>query len=71
LSRQIFTEGQPVIDRYLGFLSTGSSRSSLDMLRNAGVDMTTPEPIQAAMDHFDALLNELEHMFAPSIASYA
>jgi oligoendopeptidase F len=60
LSKQIITEGQPAVDRYLRFLSSGSSRSSIDLLRDAGVDMTTPAPIQAAMDQFDTLLDELE-----------
>jgi oligoendopeptidase F len=60
LSRQIITEGQPAIDRYLKFLSSGRSRPSIELLRDAGVDMTTPEPIQAAMDTFDRLLDELE-----------
>jgi oligoendopeptidase F len=62
LSDQILAEGQPAVDRYLRFLSSGSSRSSIDMLRDAGVDMTTPAPIQRAMDRFDALLDELEAM---------
>jgi oligoendopeptidase F len=62
LSRQIIDEGQPAVDRYLSFLSSGSSRSSIDLLRDAGVDMTTPQPIQAAMDTFDTLLTELESM---------
>lgn len=60
LSEQIISEGQPAVDRYLRFLSSGSSRSSIDLLRDAGVDMTTPAPIQAAMDTFDHLLDELE-----------
>jgi oligoendopeptidase F len=60
LSRKLTAEGQPAVDRYLSFLRSGSSRSSIDLLRDAGVDMTTPEPIQAAMDSFEALLDELE-----------
>ncbi|MBK9944766.1 MAG: oligoendopeptidase F [Kouleothrix sp.] len=60
LSRQIIDEGQPAVDRYLRFLGSGCSRSSIDMLRDAGVDMTTPAPIQAAMDTFDRLVGELE-----------
>jgi oligoendopeptidase F len=60
LSRQIISEGQPAVDRYLNFLRSGSSRSSIDLLREAGVDMTTPQPIQAAMETFDTLLDELE-----------
>ncbi|MBX0327240.1 oligoendopeptidase F [Oscillochloris sp. ZM17-4] len=60
LSRQIIDEGQPAIDRYLNFLSSGSSKSSIDLLRGAGVDMTTPAPIQSAMDTFGELLDQLE-----------
>jgi oligoendopeptidase F len=60
LSKQIMAEGQPAVDRYLNFLRSGSSRSSIDLLRGAGVDMTTPQPIQEALDTFDALLDELE-----------
>lgn len=64
LSRQILTDGQPAVERYLRFLGSGASRSSIDLLRDAGVDMTTPEPIQAAMDRFEALLDELEALSA-------
>jgi oligoendopeptidase F len=60
LSKQIMNEGKPAIDRYLTFLSSGSSKSSIDLLRGAGVDMASPEPIQAAMDEFEHLLDELE-----------
>jgi oligoendopeptidase F len=60
LSRQILSEGQPAVERYLGFLRSGSSQNSIDLLRAAGVDMTTPAPIQAAMDEFDRWLDALE-----------
>jgi oligoendopeptidase F len=60
LSKQILSEGQPAVDRYLKFLSSGGSRSSIDLLRDAGVDMATPQPVQMAMDTFDQLLDELE-----------
>jgi oligoendopeptidase F len=62
LSKQILSEGQPAVERYLRFLSSGSSRSSIDLLRDAGVDMTTPAPIQAAMVEFDSLLDDLEQL---------
>ncbi|MEF3275562.1 MAG: oligoendopeptidase F [Chloroflexus sp.] len=64
LSRQIISEGQPAIDRYLRFLRSGSSRSSIDLLRDAGVDMTSPAPIQAAMDTFADLVDQLEQLAA-------
>lgn len=60
LSQRIRSEGQPAVDRYLHFLSSGSSRSSIDLLRAAGVDMTTPAPIQQALDTFTDLLVQLE-----------
>ncbi len=60
LSRQILSEGRPAVERYLRFLSSGSSRSPIDLLRDAGVDMTSPQPIQQAMDTFDQLLTQLE-----------
>jgi oligoendopeptidase F len=60
LARQILEEGEPAVQRYLTFLSSGSSRSPIDLLRDAGVDMTTPAPIQQSMDQFETLLNALE-----------
>ena len=60
LSRQILEEGEPARKRYRTFLSGGSSKDSLDLLKDAGVDMTTAEPIQQAIDVFESLLGELE-----------
>jgi oligoendopeptidase F len=60
LSKQILDQGQPAVDRYLRFLSSGSSRPSIELLRDAGVDMTRPTPIEQAMDRFDQLIDELE-----------
>lgn len=63
LSNQIIAEGQPAVERYLNFLCGGSSRSSIELLRGAGVDMTSPAPIQAAMDRFATLLDELDALY--------
>lgn len=60
LSRQILDEGEPARERYRTFLSGGSSRDSLDLLKDAGVDMTTAAPIDQAIDLFESLLDELE-----------
>jgi oligoendopeptidase F len=60
LATQILEEGGPAVQRYLTFLSSGSSRSPIDLLRAAGVDMTTPVPIQQSMDRFETLLNDLD-----------
>lgn len=60
LSRKILKEGQPAIDAYLDFLSKGSSEYSIDLLKDAGVDLSTAEPIENAMQLFQELLDEFE-----------
>ena len=62
LARQILTEGEPAVQRYLRFLSSGSSEYSIDLLRNAGVDLTSPQPIQQAIDTFSDYLDQLEKL---------
>lgn len=64
LSRQIINEGQPAVERYLRFLSGGSSEDSLDLLRNAGVDLSSPDPIQQALDVFEGYIAEFEKLAA-------
>ena len=60
LSRRILDEGEPAVRDYLTFLSGGCSRSPIDLLKGAGVDMTGPEPVMQALDLFDRLLDEME-----------
>jgi oligoendopeptidase F len=60
LSRQILTEGEPAVKRYIQFLKSGSSASPIEVLKRAGVDMTSPEPIRAALQVFKEQLDELE-----------
>lgn len=62
LSKQILDEGQVAVDRYLGFLKSGSSKDSLDLLRGAGVDLSTSAPIQQALDVFEAYIEEFEKL---------
>lgn len=62
LSRQILDDGAPARDRYRAFLSGGSSKYSLDLLTDAGVDMTTPEPVEQAIQMFGTWLDELESL---------
>lgn len=45
LSRRILKEGAPAVKDYLGFLSGGCSQDPIDLLRGAGVDMASPQPI--------------------------
>jgi len=55
----ILKEGEPAVQRYLGFLSAGSSAHDLDILRAAGVDMTTPAPIERAIATYAELVDAL------------
>ncbi len=60
ISRRILKEGEPAVKDYLEFLSGGCTKDPIDLLRGAGVDMASPEPIQAALDLFGSLLDEME-----------
>ena len=60
LSRRILTEGEKAVQDYLNFLSGGCSRSPIDLLKGAGVDMTSPEPVNQALELFGQLLDEME-----------
>lgn len=60
LSRRILAEGSRAVEDYLGFLSGGCSRSPIDLLKGAGVDMTTPVPVNEALALFGELLDEME-----------
>ncbi|MFC5604629.1 oligoendopeptidase F [Sporosarcina koreensis] len=63
LSHQILTEGQPAVDRYINhFLKAGSSDYPIEVLKKAGVDMTSTQPIEEACKVFEERLNELEEL---------
>ena len=62
LSRRILSEGEPAVKDYLGFLSGGCSKSPIDLLKGAGVDMTGPQPVNDALALFGELLDEMENL---------
>jgi oligoendopeptidase F len=62
LSKQILSEGQPAVERYLNFLRGGGSDTSINLLKGAGVDMTTPDPINLALDRFDEVIAQMEEL---------
>lgn len=65
LSHQILTEGEPAVERYVtNFLKAGSSDYPIEVLKKAGVDMTTTAPIEEACRVFEERLNELEQLLA-------
>lgn len=60
LSRKILQEGERAVENYLQFLSGGCTKSPIDLLKGAGVDMTGPEPVNEALELFKQLLDEME-----------
>ena len=64
LSRRILREGPAAVKDYIGFLSGGCSKSPIDLLKGAGVDMTSPEPVNQALELFGSLLDEMESLTA-------
>lgn len=62
ISGKILSEGEPAAKAYIEFLKTGESDYPIELLKIAGVDMSSPEPIKAAMDTFNDLLDEFEKL---------
>lgn len=64
LSRKILDEGQSAVDNYLKFLSGGCSASPIELLKIAGVDMNSVEPIKQALSVFGRLIDELDELLS-------
>lgn len=64
LSRKILKEGKPAVDNYIKFLSGGCSASPIELLKTAGVDMSSPEPINSALEIFNELIDELDKLLS-------
>ena len=62
LSQRVLKGGSRELKDYLGFLQGGCSKYPLDLLRGAGVDMETPQPVNAAMKRLGSLVDELEEL---------
>lgn len=62
LSRRILREGAPAVKDYIGFLSGGCSKSPIDLLKGAGVDMSTTKPVEEALSLFGELIGEMEEL---------
>jgi len=60
LSERILREGESAVNDYLKFLRGGCSKSPIELLKIAGVDMTTEEPVNNAMKVFEGLLEQME-----------
>ena len=60
LSQRILSEGEPAVKDYIGYLSGGCSKTPIELLRGAGVDMATTDPVNAALKYFGELVDQLE-----------
>ena len=60
IANRILTEGAPAVADYKKFLSGGSSADPISLLKIAGVDMGSPEPVNSALRLFSELVDELE-----------
>lgn len=62
ISSKILNEGVEARDNYIEFLKSGSSNYPVELLKIAGVDMASPEPVKMAMETFKSLVDELEKL---------
>ena len=62
LSMRVLNGGKDELNDYLTFLKGGCSKYPLDLLRDAGVDMEKPEPVDMALSHFDSLVDQLDDL---------
>ena len=62
LSRRILKEGEQAVKDYIGFLSGGCSKSPIDLLKSAGVDMSTTAPVEEALKLFGELIDEMDEL---------
>ncbi|MCE3200286.1 oligoendopeptidase F [Paenibacillus sonchi] len=61
-AKQILEDGKPAVDKYLGFLKSGGSDYSINILSKAGVDMSSPAPIREAMSVFESVIEQMEQL---------
>ena len=64
LSQRILREGESAVEDYLRFLSGGCSTDPVSLLKIAGVDVSTPQPVNEALALFGSLVEELEQLLA-------
>lgn len=62
IAEKILTDGKPAVDKYLEFLKSGGSNYPIELLKIAGVDLSTPQPVQEALNVFEKTLDELEEL---------
>lgn len=63
VSQMIKEEGEPAVDRWLHVLKAGGTLKPIDLLKHAGIDMSTPEPIKRAVAYVGSLVDILENSY--------
>ena len=64
LSEKVLAGDPAATKRYLTFLSSGGSKYPIDLLKDAGVDMTTDEPLQLTMQKMNRVMDEMDKLIA-------
>ncbi|MBP2658957.1 MAG: oligoendopeptidase, partial [Firmicutes bacterium] len=62
LADKILKESQPAQEKYINFLKSGGSDYSLNILEQAGVDMSSPKPIEITLNNFSTMLDQMEKL---------
>ena len=62
LADRVVSGGEQELNNYLNFLKSGGSKYPIDLLKDAGVDMSSPKPVSTALSKFSALVDELESL---------
>lgn len=62
LSKKVIDGKEGALDKYMAFLSSGSSDYPIELLKKAGVDMSTPEPIANTLKLFDDIVTQMEEL---------
>lgn len=63
IAKQIFAEGEVAVNRWLDTLRAGGSKTPHELLKGAGIDMSTPAPVESAVAYVGELIDELVHLF--------
>ena len=61
-ARKVLSKEEGAVEKYLGFLSKGSSEYPIDILKEAGVDMTKKDPILNSLDTFNEFMDKFEEL---------
>lgn len=62
IAKRILNKEEGALEDYLTFLKSGSSEYPLELLKKAGVDLTTPEPIESALAYLGEIVSEFESL---------